>query len=71
MSGVVNGRSPSVTLALLRLSASAPETRKKPKASTVRLPLARVTSPRAAAMFSVMVLGEALVPVGTARLCAA
>ena len=63
LSGVVNGRSPSVTLALLRLSASAPETRKKPKASTVMLPLALVTSPKDAARSSVIVLGLATVPV--------
>ena len=64
-------RLPSVTLVVFLLNAKAPETRKKPKASTVRLPLALVTSPRFAARSSVMVLGLAVVLVCTARLCAA
>ena len=48
-----------------------PSTVTNPKASTVRLPDARVTSPNAAAMSSVTLLGFTLVPVGTARFCAA
>ena len=67
----VAARLPSFTLPVLRFSASAPCTWKKPNASTVRLPDARVTSPSAAAMSSVTLLGFTLVPVGTDRLCAA
>jgi hypothetical protein len=69
--GPVSGKSPNVTLVVFLLNAKAPETRKKPKASTVRLPLALVTSPRFAARSSVMVLGLAVVLVCTARLCVA
>ena len=71
MTVVVRGKSPSLTLPVLLFSAKAPETWKKPKASIVKLPLALVTSPKFAAKSSVRVLGLAVVPVCTARLCAA
>ena len=57
----VLARSPSFTLPVLLFSAKAPETCKKPKASTVRLPEALVTSPKFAAKSSVIVLGVAVV----------
>ena len=62
---VVLAKSPSFTLPVLLLSAKAPETRKKPKASTVILPEARVSSPRLPLMSSNRLL---LVPVLTLKL---
>ena len=49
-------RLPSLTLAVLLFSAKAPETRKKPKASIVRLPEASISSPLEPSILSDRVL---------------
>ena len=69
LTSVVLAKSPSFTVVVFLFSANAPETLKKPKASMVKLPEARVTSPRFAAKSSVIVLGVSTVPVWTTWFC--